>query len=257
MAGYSGYSMSNNAVSAYNNGEMPMSKWTKGEIIKGVESYQKDNDVKLSFEIDTLKKLAVKDLKDMILYKSSWHHTSMHFNNTDFYSIDTDKLDELTEKELVQTIEERKAAAKEIKGKIIEEPVTETWKCAYLEWSGSRNHPKADRIEAEGVIKGNWFHLKDGSKKSINANGFEKLERIIQPGELKVSPEEIKKYGFKPTKRIINNMEKLNEMRKTKVSLEEIQKMYKMGNIPVKETKVVANIVDACKQQELALGCER
>ena len=28
-SGYSGYSMSNNAVNAYENGEMPLSKWTK------------------------------------------------------------------------------------------------------------------------------------------------------------------------------------------------------------------------------------
>lgn len=30
MAGYSGYSMSNNAVDAYESGEKPRSKWTKG-----------------------------------------------------------------------------------------------------------------------------------------------------------------------------------------------------------------------------------
>jgi len=33
MAGYKGYSMSNNAVDAYNNGEKPKSKWTKEEIV--------------------------------------------------------------------------------------------------------------------------------------------------------------------------------------------------------------------------------
>lgn len=29
MAGYNGYSMSNNAVAAYENGEKPLSKWKK------------------------------------------------------------------------------------------------------------------------------------------------------------------------------------------------------------------------------------
>jgi len=29
MSGYDGYSMSNNAVDAYENGEKPISKWTK------------------------------------------------------------------------------------------------------------------------------------------------------------------------------------------------------------------------------------
>ena len=32
MAGYCGYSMSNNAVDAYNNGEKPISKWKKQDI---------------------------------------------------------------------------------------------------------------------------------------------------------------------------------------------------------------------------------
>ena len=32
-AGYHGYSMSNNAVAAYDNGEMPLSKWTKSAIL--------------------------------------------------------------------------------------------------------------------------------------------------------------------------------------------------------------------------------
>ena len=34
MAGYYGYSMSNNAVSAYEEGEMPLSKWTKQGVIE-------------------------------------------------------------------------------------------------------------------------------------------------------------------------------------------------------------------------------
>lgn len=33
MAGYQGYSMSNNAVQAYKQGEKPRSKWTKAEVV--------------------------------------------------------------------------------------------------------------------------------------------------------------------------------------------------------------------------------
>ena len=33
IAGYHNFSMSNNAVAAYNNDEMPRSKWTKAEIL--------------------------------------------------------------------------------------------------------------------------------------------------------------------------------------------------------------------------------
>lgn len=37
MAGYSGWSMSNNAVDAYSNGEKPLSKWTKADIFDTIE----------------------------------------------------------------------------------------------------------------------------------------------------------------------------------------------------------------------------
>lgn len=33
MAGYNGFSMSNNAVAAYEDGEKPLSKWTKANIL--------------------------------------------------------------------------------------------------------------------------------------------------------------------------------------------------------------------------------
>jgi len=37
MSGYKGYSMSNNAIAAYNEGEKPKSKWTKTEIVREIE----------------------------------------------------------------------------------------------------------------------------------------------------------------------------------------------------------------------------
>lgn len=74
LSGYSGYSMSNNAVDAYNNGEMPISKWTKDIFLKQCE----DEGINID-KITEYKKY---------LKKSSWHHTSKFYNATDFYSID-------------------------------------------------------------------------------------------------------------------------------------------------------------------------
>ena len=58
------------------------------------------------------------------------------------------------------------------------EPAEERWKCAFLEWSGSRKHPKATEIIEEGIIKGDWFYRANGSKKKVTANGFRKIERV-------------------------------------------------------------------------------
>lgn len=78
MAGYNGYSMSNNAINAYDDGEMPLSKWTKTEIIEAVKSLNSDINIT---------KLTVKQMKENLLTCSSWHHTSRKYNATDFYNI--------------------------------------------------------------------------------------------------------------------------------------------------------------------------
>lgn len=47
MAGYNGYSMSNNAVAAYQNGEKPLSKWTKKEILNQISNQIEQGELEL------------------------------------------------------------------------------------------------------------------------------------------------------------------------------------------------------------------
>lgn len=63
MAGYYEYAMSNNAVAAYENGEKPLSRWTKKEIIDKIE----DAEINLNCSIDNLKKVPAKVLKEICL----------------------------------------------------------------------------------------------------------------------------------------------------------------------------------------------
>lgn len=76
---------------------------------------------------------------------SSWHHTSSHYNKTDFYSIDEEAIDSLSPDTINHLIEK---------------------------------HPKAEAVISTGTIIGNWFHLDKGGKKLITANGFRKINRI-------------------------------------------------------------------------------
>lgn len=162
-SGYTGYSMSNRAVEAYENGEKPISKWTKTELLDIA------SECDLSVAITDLKKLTAKELRSICLSISSWHHTSSYCNSTDFYSFDEEKLQQFSKKDIEQIIGERKAK---------KEPQPEIWKCQFLEWSGSRRHPHATEVTAIGTLKGSWLYLDDGSKKSINARGFAFIERI-------------------------------------------------------------------------------
>lgn len=169
MARYNGWSMSHNAVTAYAGGEKPLSKWTKTNILNEI----KKQEVDLKCSMEKLQKLPIKELKDICLICTSWHHTSNHYNKTDFYSLNINEIQDLTNEKIDRLIAEYKASQKtEYK------PSEEKWKCAFLEWSGSKKHPKATEIIEEGIIKGNWFYRKDGSKKKTTANGFRFIEKI-------------------------------------------------------------------------------
>lgn len=168
MAGYSGFSMSNNAVEAYENGEKPISKWSKKDILNSIDNAIENGELVLNCSKDKLRKVPVALLKELCLTCSSWHHTSNYYNRTDFYAVDLQKVELLTD----ESIEDR------MKSKDAVEITEEIWKCAFLEWSGTRKHPKATEVVEEGIIRGEWFFRKDGSKKKVTANGFRRIERL-------------------------------------------------------------------------------
>lgn len=162
-SGYSGYSMSNRAVDAYEDGEMPLSKWTKKMIISEVVEHE-------HFTEEELKKYPKNVLAEYFLFESSWHHTSKFCNATDFYSIDEDIAKEGFVKEL-EEIKKRYTPERKPK-KEIKKLEARKAHITYLEWGGTRVHPKATNVDAYAVIIGNWAYLENGKKKSICSNGF-------------------------------------------------------------------------------------
>lgn len=137
MAGYSGYSKSINALEAEDDGLFPASICAK----------------KLGVSTAAIKE---------ILRPSEWHHTSGWFNKTDYYDIS-------------DLSEEKLAALKAYKAdnSVYEYQADVEW----IEWSGSRRHPKANKFKAENIKvteKGCFytFHLPDRDvRKKIDSNG--------------------------------------------------------------------------------------
>lgn len=113
MAGYKGWSMSNNAVSAYENGEMPISKWSKKEIIKRIEEAVYYEEIELQCSLEELKKLPLYFFKTYCLMYTSWHHTSKFYNETSFYSLDFDYIEQLTDEDVEQKAEHYKKQRRE------------------------------------------------------------------------------------------------------------------------------------------------
>lgn len=146
MAGYHNYSMSNNAVIAYQNGEKPLSKWTKADIINSLPERLKD----------PAKRLTVGEARSFFLRVSSWHHTSSMYNRTYFYQIrDTGSI---SAEDIEKIVASRKPQAD--KPKAIKALVK------YGEWVGTRKHPKLIEKESYAIIIGNWAYLPEGKKRT-------------------------------------------------------------------------------------------
>ena len=157
--GYINYSMSERAQESYERGLKPISKWTKDDILSELTDITGDKQ-------EVLQKASTKALR-RLLTSTEWHHTGSHFNKTDFYEVNHSYVEDLTLEELKQVLTVEKETVKEYKAR-----------CKYLVWSGTRKHPKATEMETVGTIKGNWFYLENGTKKSIKANGFEIIEKF-------------------------------------------------------------------------------
>ena len=122
MAGYNGFSMSNNAVAAYDDGLVPASK------IKGVPAA----------------------LVEAYCRYEEWHHSSKAFNKVKFYNpqkvraefgIEVD-----ADYEINPLAVEALAAHKAAK---VEAPIVHSnCKVKWIEWSGSLKRPKATEMEA-------------------------------------------------------------------------------------------------------------
>lgn len=71
--------MSNNAVAAYEEGKKPLSKWSKSKILDSLCVSEEEK--------EKLKKYCLDTLRQYFLRYSEWHHTSSHYNCTDFYEV--------------------------------------------------------------------------------------------------------------------------------------------------------------------------
>lgn len=153
-SGYVGMSMSVRAAEAYENGAMPLSKWTKREILAYIEDETKKSNHFKGWNTEELKTLLVYD---------SWHHTSAAFNETSFHEIDFDKVYEYLGGKEKPVIKIEKKVLKEEEG-YFHGTYTET-----------EYHPFATNkfkkyithyINFENARKkGGWYIMPDGKRK--------------------------------------------------------------------------------------------
>ena len=157
-SGYNGYSMSNRAVEAYENGEMPLSKWSKQDIL----DLCGDRDIALS-------KLTVSELRRELLVSAGWHHTSSRCNVTDFYAFDDEALESMTDERIASIIAARKPRAPR---QPKEGPKMLRARVSFNVWSGTRKHPTCKKVTE--VVS--W--MSDKQMVETEADGLKRLSSL-------------------------------------------------------------------------------
>ena len=171
--GYDGWSMSNNARSAYANDKRPLSRWTKSDILDVCENLAKLNDIELDY--GKLSKLNLFTLKQLLVY-SEWHHTGKFFNRTDFYEVSLDRLQGLIERGYPN--QQAPAKAKSVQdfddgychGYYVEKIFH-----PYSRWN---RYEEKQVSFANARTKGEWLYLADGSRKALKKVVIEKRTKI-------------------------------------------------------------------------------
>lgn len=163
MAGYAGFTMSNNAIGAYFDGSKPISKWQKKDFMDGI------GDITHEFSDILFSKLKKDTLKSLFLVEDGWHHTSKMYNKTKFFVLDAQKIGELTDADLLKILEVDVVPA--------EKSAPIYHKVEFLTWCGSRNYRKSTKHIETVEIKGQWAFTSFG-KKSITGTGFRFLEEV-------------------------------------------------------------------------------
>lgn len=90
QSGYVGQSMSKRAVWAYEDGEMPKSKWTKRAMIAAITDFCEEEDLDAG-SLNLSKRLKNDIFEDLLEWKA-WHHTGKYAQETDFYGVNEDAI---------------------------------------------------------------------------------------------------------------------------------------------------------------------
>lgn len=158
MAGYAyDWSMSNNAVAAYNRGLRPRSKWTKRDILDALPA-----DKRGELHLD---KYPLAFLREHFLSWEEWHHTSKQYNCTDFYLprvpewIETpEDADDLYQKWQQHQEKDTTKDAAPVKARV-----------TYTHWVDKRTRKT---VTEYAIICGPWAHTQRGARKRTDGNYF-------------------------------------------------------------------------------------
>lgn len=198
-SGYIGHSMSRRAAEAYEDGEMPKSKWTKKAMVAAIQSYCDEFD--MLFDPDVLKGMRKDEVFERFFHKSSWHHTSKFFNETDFYKLDEDAVSgsfrPMTDTDVAERDAARRQAIEEEKAE------RETLRAARIEKLGRHRTYREEHGFAPDTVAAFAHEHPECFHERVSRKGNRVLSYIDYLGHEQVCPiERIRDthlYGFDAT----------------------------------------------------------
>lgn len=165
------YTMSVNASEAYERGEAPLSKWTKGKILQGIRP--------AVIKCFDLERVPLGVLKIYALEETCEHHTSKIYNATTFYRVRPeiaygDGLPWFLDEEQLR-IGDAVADAMAMRSVLTAKARRETRKArvAWDEWDQRRK--RFVRFESWAVLSGPWAYCERGKRKKVDGSHFEVL----------------------------------------------------------------------------------
>ena len=182
--GYLGNIMSNNAVEAYDEGRMPLSKWKKSIIIDKIE----ENKSLIKCDYELLKGQPLGVLKNLLLSSDGeYHHMGMRYTVVDFYHFSTDRLSKLTDADIRleynrYATEKKQKEIKKGQDLIKNAQYDGRWEISYIKRSADGRYKR--EFILKGEIKGGWFYpdpeseLVGEKKLSISGKNFNRIRRI-------------------------------------------------------------------------------
>lgn len=196
--GYDGYSMSNNAREAYDLGKMPISKWTKRDVLGVVKQELPD-------KVELVSQLTLPLIKKYLLTSTEWHHTSSYYNSTDFYEVDLDFIGRLTQDDIDRWTTKNSQQKQDI------DNTTNRFlgRIDYIEWGGTRSHPTAKNKQLDNVFieqRGSFYYVYDNNdnlllKKKVDSRGTY-VTNLQERAKLKA---QVSDYRQRREKEIIEN----------------------------------------------------
>lgn len=161
MAGYADdWSMSNNAINAYDRGLRPRSKWSKADILNAIPA-----NARAYLQLDGY---PLEFLREYFLVAEEWHHTSKLYNKTEFYRPGIDQWEDTYTPEDVHDIY-RVWAQRQERAKAAKTAAPRKARVTYTHWIDKRTHKT---VTEYALIRGPWAYTQSGLRKRTDGTNI-------------------------------------------------------------------------------------